>query len=92
MKSSLRFFLRNPGCRRTLKKLAAALLALLLCPLPAGARAEEKAAVTLLVYMTGSDLETKGQAASKDITEMVESLPAGSGIRIRRLRLLGTGH
>ena len=82
MKSSLQFFLRNPGCRRTLKKLAAALLALLLCPLPAGARAEEKAAVTLLVYMTGSDLETKGQAASKDITEMVDSLPAGSGIRI----------
>jgi len=82
MKTCLQSFFRSPEHHGTLKKLAALLLVLLLCPLPAGARAEEKAAVTLLVYMTGSDLETKGQAASKDILEMVESLPAGGKIRI----------
>lgn len=46
------------------------------------AHAETDGTFTLLVYMTGSDLETKGHAASKDILEMVESLPASSGIRI----------
>lgn len=44
--------------------------------------AETGGTFTLLVYMTGSDLETKGHAASKDILEMVESLPASSGIHI----------
>ncbi len=83
MKTGLRFFSRNPRRRGILEKAAAVLLlVLLLNPLSADARAEEKSAVTLLIYMTGSDLETKGQAASRDIMEMVESLPAGSGIRI----------
>lgn len=45
------------------------------------AHAETDGTFTLLVYMTGSDLETKGHAASKDILKWLNS-PASSGIRI----------
>ncbi|MBR2570824.1 MAG: hypothetical protein IKE30_01650 [Clostridia bacterium] len=39
-------------------------------------------ALTLMVYMTGSDLETKGGAASADLEEMRENLPAGGSVQI----------
>lgn len=38
--------------------------------------------MTLLVYMTGSDLESQGQAASRDLEEMAAALPADGSIRI----------
>ena len=34
---------------------------------------EEKSAVTLMIYMTGSDLESSSAAATKDLAEMLES-------------------
>ena len=58
--------------------LVAGLLAFLMT---AVAQAEEPA-LTILVYMTGSNLETEGQAASKDIREMAAALPDGSGVRV----------
>ena len=85
MKYHDRFFPRTQTGPRTRKRTTALLLILLLLPLPPfslASFAEGKASLTLLVYMTGSDLETNGKAASKDILEMTEALPAGSGIRV----------
>ena len=62
--------------------MAAALLLMFMLSCHTGGLAKGETAVTLLVYMTGSDLETKGQAASMDIMEMAKSLPAGRGIRL----------
>ncbi len=66
------------------------LLAALLClalipgPLPAGGTAgaeEGKALFTLLIYMTGSSLESQGFQASEDLREMTGALDT-EGIRI----------
>ncbi len=42
----------------------------------------ENASFTLMIYMTGSTLESEGHAASNDLMEMAESLPHGSGVRL----------
>ena len=54
-------------------------LLLLLCACPAGA---ESAKLTVMVYMTGSSLESDGQAASHDLMEMMDSVPAGDDIQL----------
>ena len=41
-----------------------------------------KAALSILVYMTGSDLESAGAAASHDLEEMSASLPEDDSIRV----------
>ncbi len=66
------------GQRRTsrtnsIKKGFLLLLAVLLSGLMMGARAEEKAVRTVMVYMVGSDLEERFSAASRDLKEMVQS-------------------
>ena len=53
--------------------LACALAALFLC-LPKPGTAQERQ-ITLLIYLCGSDLETRGSAASRDVEEMLRSLP-----------------
>ncbi|MBR6570053.1 MAG: hypothetical protein IKK75_06320 [Clostridia bacterium] len=40
------------------------------------------AALTLMVYMTGSDLESKGGAASADLQEMMQYIPEGDRMRV----------
>ena len=42
----------------------------------------ENASFTLMIYMTGSTLESEGHAASDDLIEMAESLPHSSGVRL----------
>lgn len=59
-----------------------ALLLSLLVLLPFTAYASEPAQLTLMVYMTGSDLETNGGAASADLTEMMAHLPAQDGVEV----------
>ncbi len=49
---------------------------------PALGSVPEEDSFTLLVYMTGSDLESSGHAASTDLEEMMAALPAGSNIRL----------
>ena len=38
--------------------------------------------LVIIIYMTGSDLESDGGAASADLTEMIENFPIARGIRI----------
>ena len=57
------------------------LLAALL--LAASAAAEDgRAALTLMVYLCGSDLETTRGAASADLAEMIAACPAGDDVQV----------
>ena len=65
-----------------LKRILAVLFILCLLPFSGAARAESGESFTLLVYMTGSNLESEGEAASADLKEMMAYLSANGGIRI----------
>ncbi len=65
-----------------MKRLAVMLVFLLLGGLCPCARGETPCALTILVYMTGSDLESRDGAAAADLGEMLSSLPAGDDIRL----------
>ena len=67
--------------RFILRMLAVCCGVLLLAGMLSGNSLAEPGSFTLLVYMTGSDLESQGQAASRDLREMAEALPEG-GIRL----------
>ena len=43
---------------------------------------KEKSAVTLMIYMTGSDLESSSAAATKDLEEMLKSCPDLSKVNV----------
>lgn len=58
------------------------LFTLLFCPCITYAQADSYSSFTLLIYMAGGDLESRGQAATSDILEMVDSLQPDCGIRI----------
>ena len=62
------------------KTIITLLTVLLLMPCTAIALADTQ--LVLLVYMTGSDLESQGQAASRDLEEMAASLPTDGSLRI----------
>ena len=62
--------------------LAACCCGVLLAGTLPGSSLAEAGPFTLLVYMTGSDLESRGQAASGDLREMAAALPEDSGIRV----------
>ena len=53
---------------------------LLACLSPASG--EEKAGLVIMVYMTGSDLESCGGAASDDLEEMMRCLPDSPQVRV----------
>ena len=83
MKNSFRFFRSQRLYPGWLIRITALLLAFFLCSSVIDTSyADQRTSFTLLVYMTGSDLETNGGSASEDILEMVGSLPTGSDIRI----------
>ena len=83
MKNSFRFFRSQRLYPGWLIRITALLLAFFLCSSVIDTSyADQRTSFTLLVYMTGSDLETNGGSASQDILEMVGSLPTGSDIRI----------
>ena len=63
-----------------LKRLFFAAAAALLCLLAASALGEEK--LTLMVYMSGSDLESQAGAASADLAEMTAALARSEGIHV----------
>ena len=69
---------------RILEQAIAILAVLCLLPFAAAVRPAraEGGTFTLLVYMTGSNLESEGEAASADLQEMMDSLPAGGNVRI----------
>ena len=64
------------------RMLAAWCCCLLLAGTSPGSGLAEPGSFTLLVYMTGSDLESQGQAASGDLREMAAALPGDGGIRL----------
>ncbi|MDI9521562.1 MAG: clostripain-related cysteine peptidase [Bacillota bacterium] len=67
--------------RHMCRIMALILVALITLPLNHISSAQGKR-FTLLVYMTGSDLETRGQAASADILEMAKALPQSGSVRV----------
>lgn len=67
--------------RSFLKRLAGIAVAFLLTMFFAKVKAETES-FTLMIYMTGSNLETEGQAASNDIQEMTEAWRPDSNIRV----------
>lgn len=56
-------------------------LAVLLLGLPL-ARGAQQPRITLLVYLCGSDLESKNSAASRDVEEMLQALPDARDARV----------
>ncbi len=62
------------------------MIILLLCLLPGlcsvSCAESSEADLVILLYMTGSDLESSGGAASGDLAEMARSLPEGGNLRI----------
>ena len=68
--------------RTFLRLLAACCCACILAGFVPASGAAERAALTLMVYLTGSDLESGGQAASRDLEEMSASLPRDGRVRL----------
>ena len=67
-----------------MKRILAVLAALiLLCSLPA--RGEEEPELLIMLYMTGSDLETEGGAASRDLEEIMAALPKDGSVEVAAL-------
>ncbi len=64
-----------------MKRILLAILALLLC-LGASACGEEQPALTLMVYLCGSDLETSAGAATADLEEMMVHYPTDGSVRV----------
>ena len=64
-----------------MKALIALCLALALCAFSLCA-AGEAASLTLMVYLTGSDLESKAGAASADLNEMIAHMPDSPALRV----------
>ena len=63
-----------------MKRIAGGILILLLSLLLTGAAREKP--MTLMVYMTGSDLESRGGAASKELKEMTASMPQKDSLTV----------
>ena len=63
-----------------MKRIAGGILILLLSLLLTGAAREKP--MTLMVYMTGSDLESRGGAASKELKEMAASMPQKDSLTV----------
>ena len=67
-----------------MKRILAVLAALiLLCSLPA--RGEGEPELLIMLYMTGSDLETEGGAASRDLEEIMAALPKDGSVEVAAL-------
>ena len=66
-----------------MKRFLAVLLLMLSFLLPAAA--EEEPELLILLYMTGSNLETEGGAASRDLTEIMEYLPEDGSVQVLAL-------
>ena len=54
---------------------------------PAGGCEAARSAVTLMVYMCGSDLESRAGAATQDLEELMAAMPADGSVEI--VALLG---
>ena len=52
------------------------------CCVPASFAEMENHDLVIAVYMTGSDLESNGGAASEDLREMIRFAPADQNVRI----------
>lgn len=76
-----RIWREAPGARHIKVCLAVVLSLLLVCPSPASAGAQ-RPQLTLMVYLCGSDLESKVGAATEDLEEMRLALPPGGEVQV----------